>query len=146
MMMSLGQFVFSLNTLAFDELKRQTTWRHPSNSRVGQRPARQFVGPGDDLINLTGVQVPEFMGSRQSLPQLRDMADSGRAWALVDAVGGVFGAWVIESISETGSVFVAQGVPRRVSFDLSLAKVDDKMADASGGVNPGEPWPVDWWI
>ena len=146
MMMSLGQFVFSLNTLAFDELKRQTTWRHPSNSRVGLRPARQFVGPGDDLINLTGVQVPEFMGSRQSLPQLRDMADSGRAWALVDAVGGVFGAWVIEGISETGSVFVAQGVPRRVSFDLSLAKVDDKMADASGGVNPGEPWPVDWWI
>lgn len=146
MMMSLGQFVFSLNTLAFEELKRQTTWRHPSNSRVGQRPARQFVGPGDDLINLTGVQVPEFMGTRQSLPKLRDMADSGRAWSMVDAAGGVYGAWVIESISETGSVFVAQGVPRRVSFDLGLARVDDKMADASGGVNPGEPWPVDWWI
>jgi phage protein U len=146
MMMSLGQFVFSLNTLAFEELKRQTTWRHPSNSRVGQRPARQFVGPGDDLINLTGVQVPEFMGTRQSLPQLRDMADSGRAWAMVDGAGGVYGAWVIEGISETGSVFVAQGVPRRVSFDLSLARVDDNLADASGGVNPGEPWPVDWWI
>src|SRR5450830_1044862 len=106
MMMSLGQFVFSLNTLAFEELKRQTTWRHPSNSRVGQRPARQFVGPGDDTINLTGVQVPEFMGKRQSLPQLRDMADSGRAWAMVD----------------------------------------DWMADASGGVNADETWPVDWWI
>jgi len=146
MMMSLGQFVFSLNTLAFEELKRQTTWRHPSNARVGQRPARQFVGPGDDLINLTGVQVPEFMGKRQSLPQLRDMADSGRAWAMVDGAGGVYGAWVIEGISETGSVFVAQGVPRRVSFDLSLARVDDWMADASGGVNPDETWPVDWWI
>jgi len=146
MMMSLGQFVFGLNTLAFDELKRQTSWRHPTNARVGLRPARQFVGPGDDQITLTGALVPEFMGSRQALPQLRDMADSGNAWALVDGAGGVYGAWVIENINETGSIFVAQGVPRRVTFDLSLARVDDWQADATGGVNPAETWPIDWWF
>ena len=40
MMAALGQFTFALNTLAFQELRRSTSWRHPSNARVGARPAR----------------------------------------------------------------------------------------------------------
>ena len=40
MMMALGMFVFSLETLAYQELQRQTDWRHPSSPRVGVQPAR----------------------------------------------------------------------------------------------------------
>ncbi len=43
MLMSLGMFVFSLPTLAYQDMQRQTAWRHPSNSRVGSRAAHQFA-------------------------------------------------------------------------------------------------------
>ncbi|MDG4344400.1 phage tail protein, partial [Pseudomonas aeruginosa] len=52
MMLSLGMFVFSLHTLAYQEFQRQTEWRHASSSRIGAQPARQFVGRGDDAITL----------------------------------------------------------------------------------------------
>ena len=38
MLFSLGQFTFGLQTLPTDQLRRQTAWRHPSNSRVQWRP------------------------------------------------------------------------------------------------------------
>lgn len=147
MMMALGQFVFGLDTLAFQDLDRQAAWRHAANSRVGDRPARQFIGPGDDTLTLTGTLAPEFRGSSQSLQQLRAMADDGNAYALVDGAGGVYGAWVIESISEKGSVFVAEGLPRRIDFGVTLQRVDDERASAGGGLDPQAPgdwW--DWWL
>ncbi|MFX7845426.1 phage tail protein, partial [Acinetobacter baumannii] len=58
MLITLGQFAFGIDTLAFDKLVRSSTWRHPSNSRVGARPARQSLGPGDETLGLTGVLAP----------------------------------------------------------------------------------------
>ena len=86
-MMSLGQFAFGLATLPFDTLRRQSEWRHPSNSRVGVRPARQSLGPGNDTITLSGVLAPEFRGSTRTLLQLREMANSGKARAPVSGAG-----------------------------------------------------------
>ena len=146
-MMSLGQFAFGLATLPFEALRRQSEWRHPSNSRVGVRPARQSLGPGNDTITLSGVLAPEFRGSTRTLLQLREMANSGKAWALVSGAGEVFGAWVIENLTETRTVLMDNGAPRRIEFELQLAAVDDERAEPSGGV---DPWPTDdgweWWL
>ncbi|MFX6884252.1 phage tail protein, partial [Acinetobacter baumannii] len=60
MMMIFGVFVFSLPTATYQTLKRQTNWRHASNSRVGDMPDYQFVGRGDDVITLDGSIMPEF--------------------------------------------------------------------------------------
>ncbi|MFZ2307546.1 MAG: phage tail protein [Rhodoferax sp.] len=147
MMMALGQFIFSLPTLAYNDFKRQTAWRHPSNSRVGARPARQSLGPGEDTITLCGLLAPEFAGRKSALDELREMGDQGKAWSLVDGTGEVFGAWVIESLSEAGSHHTEDGVARRIEFDMTLARVDDDQADGGGGVDPG---PIDdyweWWL
>ena len=151
-MMALGQFVFSLDTLAYQELQRSTDWRHPSNSRVGARPARQFVGVGEDTITLTGLVVPEFRGSRKTLDQIRAMADAGSAYALVAGTGDVMGAWVNQRVNETGTLFIREGVARRVDFTLELARVDDDQADPAGGASTGgDPWADDsdfwdWWL
>jgi uncharacterized protein len=125
MMMGFGQFVFSLPTLAYQDLQRQSAWRHPSNSRVGARPARQFLGPGEDTINFSGIVAPEFAGDVASLDQLREMADAGRAWPLVSGVGEVLGAFVIESLNETRTIFMDDGSARRIEFQLQLARVDE---------------------
>lgn len=131
-MLSLGMFVFSLSTLAYQELQRQTNWRHASNSRIGAPPALQFVGRGDDTITLPGIILPELAGSVLSLDALRLMANTGKAWPMVEGTGRIYGLWVIESLSETKTVFFRDGTPRRIEFTLTLKRTDDARIDLLG--------------
>ena len=129
MMMCLGQFVFSLQTLAYQELQRQTAWRHASNSRIGARPASQFLGVGEETITLPGFLVPEY-GDYNALSEITAMADTGAAFALVDGLGRVHGQWVITDKSETGTLFDRNGQPKRVEFSITLRRVDDQRVDS----------------
>ena len=132
MMLALGMFVFSLSTLAYQELQRQTEWRHASNNRIGAVPARQFLGRGDDTITLPGVILPELAGSGLSLDAIRLMANTGKAWPMVEGSGRIYGLWVIESLSETKTIFFSDGTPRRIEFSLSLKRIDDDRIDLLG--------------
>lgn len=137
MMMAFGTFVFSLPTLAYQELQRSTSWRHESTARIGARPARQFVGPGDDFIQLSGLVAPELTGSQASLDELRAMADLGRPQSLVDGTGFVYGAYVIADLQETKNLFFADGAARRIEFRLSLTRTDDEaMAEPAPRARP----------
>jgi len=124
MMMSLGQFVFSLPTLAYHEFQRQMEWKHPATSRVGERDAHQYVGKGDETINLTGWIAPGFNGNLDSLAELCSMADKGDAYVLVEGTGRVYGEFVITNMTEGKSVFLEDGYPRKVDFTVSLKRVD----------------------
>jgi hypothetical protein len=125
MLLSLDQFVFSMSTLAHQELQRQTQWKHASNARVNARAAHQYTGPGDETITLSGVLVPDIAGKLSSLAELRAMGDKGQAYALVDGMGTVYGAYLIQSIQETGSNLRANGTPRKVDFSVTLTRTDD---------------------
>lgn len=137
MLMAVGQFVFGLSTLAYEELKRSNNWRHPSSSRVGARPSRQFVGVGDDQITLSGWVSPELVGKHASVAELRAMADTGQAWAVVSGTGEVFGQYVIESLNETGTLFLGNGKPRRVAFDIQLTRADNNQGGSKVTVGEG---------
>lgn len=132
MMLALGMFVFSLSTAAYQELQRQTEWRHASNNRIGAVPARQFLGRGDDTITLPGIILPELAGSALSLDAIRLMANTGKAWPMVEGSGRIYGLWVIESLSETKTIFFRDGTPRRIEFNLSLKRIDDDRIDLLG--------------
>lgn len=132
MMMALGMFVFSLRTAAYQELQRQTDWRHASNSRIGAAPARQFVGRGEDAITLPGIIFPELAGSALSLDAIRLMANTGKAWPMVEGTGRIYGLWVIESLSENKTIFFSDGTPRRIEFTLNLKRTDDDRIDLLG--------------
>lgn len=125
MMMALGTFVFSLADLAYQELQRSTGWRHGSSERIGARAARQYLGPGDDTIQLSGLVAPELTGDPASLDLLRSMADDGQPLSLVDGAGIVHGAFVIEDLQETRTLFFSDGAARRIEFQLSLTRVDE---------------------
>lgn len=132
MMMSLDQFVFSLATLPYRELQRQRTWKHRTSARVGARDASQFTGAGDDTLTLTGLIAPDTIGSTASLDQLARMADAGDAYALVDGLGNVYGAFVIDSLNETQRHHTREGLARRIEFTITLKRVDDRaLADQS---------------
>ncbi len=131
-MMALGLFVFGLDTAPYQQLQRQTSWRHPSSSRVGQRPARQYIGPGDDTVTLSGTLYPEITGGKVTLSMLRFMAETGKAWPLIEGTGDFYGFFVIEDLSETSSIFFADGAARKIDFSLKLTRVDDDVPDIVG--------------
>lgn len=125
MLMAFGLFIFGMKTAPYQQLQRQVTWRHPANSRVGARPARQFVGRGDETITLSGVLYPEITGGKISLAALEAMADEGMAWPLIEGTGWFYGWFVAEELATTASAFFADGAARKIEFSLKLARTDD---------------------
>ena len=125
MMMALGYFIFSRLTVPFQQNQHDMSWRHPSNSRVGARPASQFVGVDNEIMVLSGVLLPEITGGELSLDTVRKMADTGKAYPLIDGRGTVHGHFVIEGISKTHSEFFSDGAARKIEFTISLKRVDD---------------------
>ncbi len=125
MMMALGPFGFSLVTLAPLTLQRQTTWRHASTARIGARPTYQSVGPGEEMITLTGLLAPELTGMLISLDYLEVMKQTGQAYPLVNGLGQVYGNFVIESLAQNQSYLTLYGTAQRIEFTLGLKRVDD---------------------
>lgn len=134
MMMAFGSFVFSLSTLAYQELRHQTQWRFGTTNRIGTNPARQFMGKSDDTITLNGTLLPTFKGSAASLDVLRMMGNTGKAYPLVEGAGRVYGIYVLENMTETKRVFISNGSARHIEFDLTLQRIDDDRTDLVGSL------------
>lgn len=134
MMMILGMFVFMLKTAPYNQLQRKNSWRHPEQQRIGQRPAYQFLGPGEDTITLSGTLMPEITAGRLSLDLIRAMAEDGKAWPLIEGSGRMYGFWAVEEVSETSSEFFRDGVPKKIEFSLSLKRVDERRLDMLGAL------------
>lgn len=124
MMMALGLFVFTLETAPYQNFQQQISWRHPANNRVGRRPARQFLGPDDEIITLSGVLLPELTGGDNTIDVLRAMADAGLSYVLIEGSGRYYGMFVIESLEVTRTLFFQDGKARRIEFSLKVARVD----------------------
>jgi phage protein U len=139
MMMSLDQFVFSLATAPYHELQRQRSWKHCTSSRVGTRDASQFTGAGDDTITLNGMVAPDNgIGMTASIDELARMGDAGDAYVLVDGTGNVYGAFVIEGLNETQTYHTKEGIARKVEFNLTLKRVDDKVLSEVDDMDHGQ--------
>ncbi|GEM_PF-415205 len=133
-MMALGDYRFSLDTAAFEALQRQTQYRWVGQERLGRESAFQYLGPGEDTIDFSGVIYPHFRGGLGQVDAMRAEAAKGVALLLVDGRGGVWGNYVIKSISETRSMHFDDGTPRRVEFSLSLTKYGDDGETGSAAV------------
>ncbi|MFY0399956.1 phage tail protein [Brevundimonas naejangsanensis] len=128
MLLALGMFVFGMDSLVYNQIQRRRSWRHPTNDRVGARPAGQFAGPGEDVITLPGVLAPGLTGRREALDELAAMADAGEAYTLVDGDGEHFGAYVITDLDETRRHITIDSQPRLIDFTLTLKRMDDDVA------------------
>ncbi len=125
-MMSLGDFRFSIDTAAYQKLQRTVEYRWPAQARVGRRPARQFVGIGDDSISLDGVIYPNYRGGLGQVEKMRTLAGKGEPLSMVSGPdetgsGRAMGKWCITRIAETQSVHFSDGSPRKQEFRLQLS-------------------------
>ena len=132
MMLTLGLFVFQLQTVPYQSLQRDVDYRWPANNRVGLRPLPQFLGVNEEKITLSGVLMPEITGGKLSLMALNLMADEGKAWPLLEGSGSIYGMFVVNSVSETHTEFFSNGAPRKIEFTLTLTRVDESLAAMFG--------------
>lgn len=136
-MAKLGEFMFSLDTAAFQELQRTTEYRWASLNRIGREPAAQFLGRGDDTIELSGAIYPHFRGGLGQIGLLRQMAETGEPQDLVyafESVGQYVGRWSIKSIKEGRTVFFDDGTPRKIDFSISIVAYGED--SDMGGMSP----------
>lgn len=89
--------------------------------------------PETGALTVTGIKTADVTASG-SVAVIRLMADQGRAWPLLDGTGTIYGMYVINNISETGSLFFADGTPRKIDFTLTLTRVDESLAALYGDI------------
>ncbi|OOF60842.1 oxidoreductase [Rodentibacter pneumotropicus] len=125
---ALGVFVFTRQTVPFQSLDRQSSWRHPTNSVVGQMPKTQFTGKDSETVTISGRLIPEITGGTLSLAMLELMAESGATFPLIEGANFmVMGFFVIESIQETHTELFGDGTARAIDFTLNLKRTDDPL-------------------
>lgn len=120
-MLALGKYRFSLDTAAYQQFQKTTAYLWPSQQRIGQHAQLQYVGPGSKEITLPGVIYPRYKGGFDQIQKMEDEAGKGEPLLLVTGTGNILGLWVIESINETGSIFLGNGAPRKIEFSLKLS-------------------------
>jgi len=126
MMLALGPYRFSLNTSAYQSLKRSSEYRWPSTPRIGKEPLLQAIGPGCDHIDLDGVIYPHFRGGLGQINAMRDSAQRQEPLMLINGQGNVLGRFVITQIEESQNTFLADGTPRKIEFRLSLERYGEE--------------------
>lgn len=119
-MMALGEYRFSLSTAAYNELKRVSEWRWAKQDRMGRKPGRQFTGPDGDTITLPGTVYPHFRGGLGQINAMRAEANKGKPLMMVDGQGKIWGKWCITRIEEGQSAFLADGIPLKMDFSVTL--------------------------
>jgi len=130
-LMSLGMFIFGMGTANYHQLFRTREWHHETTERHGARPAAQFIGPGPESIQLTGLLVPELGADAGSLETLAEMAATGDTYPLIDGAGRVLGHYRIARLEEDHLSIMAGGTPRHVGFRIELARGDDQVAQGT---------------
>ncbi len=125
-MMMLGAYPFMIETAAYDQLIRESSWRWKTQARIGRKPASQYLGPDAQTINMNGFVLPEFAGGQTQMGQIRTAGDGGEPLKLVDGRGYVWGDFVITNLTETQSYFMPTGAPKRIDFQISLQEYGDE--------------------
>ncbi len=121
-MMKLGGYTFSIETAAYNELVRTVSYRWAKQERISREPARQFIGPGDDIVELNGTIYPHFKGGLNQIEDMKTEANKGEPLILVDGRGKVWGKYVIEEVREEQPQHFKGGAPKKQIFALRIAK------------------------
>lgn len=122
-LLTLGMFVFGMDTIAFNEIQRRLASRHADSDRFGARAASQYLGPGPETLSITGVLIPELAGKFSHMARLEEMQASGENWPLIDGVGRIWGNYRIDNNDQRMSEFIAGGLTRKVEFTIELTRV-----------------------
>ncbi len=121
-LMQLGAFQFSVDYVSYQSLKRSQSYRWSSQARISRRPAQQFVGVGEEKVDFTGTIYPRSAREIDAMTTLRGLAEQGTPQQLTDGAGLIWGQWVILSLDETQTIFIGNGWPKKITFQIHLKR------------------------
>ena len=119
-LLSLGGYRFEVSGPSYEGLEHSTSARWAKLDRLGAKPARQFVGPGDETVYLDGTIYPRFGKGFGQIEAIRAAAGKGKPMMLVSGYGRVFGRFVIERVNSSQTYFLPDGSPQKATFSLEL--------------------------
>lgn len=127
MLLSLGSFIFSVESAAYDQLSIKAEYPWAKAERIGNTPQLQAIGREHRSISLNGVVFPTYnnVGSGK-IEELRELAAKMEPQILVLGDGQSVGKWCITSISEEDSLFFEQGTPKKQSYTLELERYSNE--------------------
>ena len=125
MMLSLGDFQFSVDSAAYRELALKAEYPWATVDRMQNTPQYQAVGKETRSISLQGTVYPSYRGTgTEQIETLRNEAAKMQPQSLMAGNGRYLGRWIVKSISETDSLFFQDGVPQKQEFSLELERFD----------------------
>ncbi len=124
-MLKLGEFIFSVDTAAYQTLQRSTARHWVKINRIGKRAAHQDLGPGDDSITLPGIIYPIYKGGLGQIDTMREMQGKGEPLMLVDGLGNVHDKWVIVTVTQNDGVFFQDGVAQQQEFSIRIERFEE---------------------
>lgn len=122
-------FYFNLDTAAFDELRRKTSFRWAAQERLTRRSAQQAVGIGDERLTLKGAIFPSFRGGLGQLDTLRSIGGQLQPLGLTTGYGQVLGNWCLTDIEEEQPTLLQGGIPRKQAFTLEFTRYGDDLSN-----------------
>ncbi|MGH8381035.1 phage tail protein [Pseudomonas sp.] len=120
-------YYFNLDTAAFEELRRQTSFRWVGQERLTRSAAQQAVSLGEEKINIRGAIFPALKGGLGQLQTLRSIGRLLRPLSLITGYGEVLGNWCLTGIDEEQSYLLAGGIPRKQAFTLEFVSYGDDL-------------------
>lgn len=100
---------------------------------IGTMRPREYVGPGDERLSLSGVLFPLALaagseghsdgGGLRHLDRLEAMQRAGVPFPLVRGDGRHMGWFVIESVTRGDSRLTAVGIGRQVDYGIQLVRM-----------------------
>ena len=124
MLLALGDFRFSINTCAYQQLKQTSSYNWHTQNTIGGRPIHQCTGASPETIELEGVIYPHYKGGLHQIQNMRNQANRMQPLTMVSGNGDVLGRWVIKQVEETSSNFTSNGKAQKLTFRLQLEKFD----------------------
>lgn len=122
MLLSLGDFKFSVDTATYDDLSLEAEYPWAKIDRLGNTPQLQSVGKEHRTMSLKGVVYTTYRGGAAQPEALRSIAGKMEPLELVTGDGRALGKWCITKVSEGDSCFFEDGVPQRQTFSLDLER------------------------
>lgn len=123
-LLSLGDFEFSIDTAAYNSLSRDAEWRWPEQVRYGKQDLLQYTGKAARTVTLDGEVFSSSAGI-EAVAALYALSDRAEPQLLISSDGQVMGYWVVKKFSDSVNLFVPGGGARRKTFTLTIQHYGD---------------------
>ena len=122
MLLSLGDFRFSVDTAAYDSSDLNAEYPWAKVERIGNTPQLQAMGLEHRTMSLNGTVITTYKGGSAQPETLRVLAGKMVPLELVTGDGRALGKWCIMKISESDSNFFGDGMPKKQAFTIEIER------------------------